>query len=80
MTSLLHEWDGEFEADSPEATAFTLWFHNAVRLLFSELESSLLERLLDTDEFLDAFLRITQSIVKMPYQSSYNDALCRPML
>ena len=67
MVAMLHEWDGQFKGDSPEATAFTLWLHNAARLLFSELDEPLLRRLVDTDEFLDAFLRITQQVIKMPY-------------
>lgn len=67
LQTVLHEWDGQFRADSPEATVFTLWLSNVVQLMFSGLDESLVRRMMDTDEFLDAFMRITQQVVKMPY-------------
>ena len=59
---MMHEWDGKFTPDSNEATVFTLYFNNAVRVLFSELDESVIEKLMDTDEFLDGFLRLSDAV------------------
>ena len=43
-----------------------------MRALFSELDESTIQRLLETEEFYDAFLRITDKIMKVPNANEYN--------
>lgn len=42
VCEIIHEWDGEFRPESYEATVFTLYFNKIVRILFSELEESVI--------------------------------------
>ena len=79
VCDMLHEWNGQFRPESREATAFTLYFHNSARLLFSKLDESMIERVIDTDEFLDGYLKINDQVIKNRSQNSFNDALCSEM-
>ena len=47
-----------------------------MHLLFTDLDDSLIERLMETEEFYDGLLRIVESVVRAPFQSNYNTKLC----
>jgi len=78
MSTMLHEWNCQMHPESRHATVFTLYFKNAARLLFADIsDESTIDQLLTSDDFLDGFLRITDQVIKMPYQNYFNEALCK---
>jgi len=78
MSGILHDWDAQFKPGSIHATVFTLYISNAVRILFSDIgDESVIDRLLDTDEFLDGFLKVVDTVIRMPYQNHFNEILCQ---
>ena len=72
LTNVLQGWEGQFRPDSIEATVFTLYYHNAARALFHQLDEKLIVRLVDTEEFHDGFIKIIEAVVKMPSKNTYN--------
>ena len=81
LADMLREWDGTFGADSRSAAIFHLYLRQAVNILFYEVhDKTLIDRILETYDFLDAVLRIVEEISRMPQQNQYNNLLCGPYI